>query len=82
MIQDNPTGWGPNTIPAQFKDMVRNLEMKVLQLRSANILLFQPYQPFSKSEDWARCLTGLGTPTRTSGTRPVWCWRDSVRLLS
>ena len=21
-IQDNPTGWGPNTIPAQFKDMV------------------------------------------------------------
>jgi len=20
-IQDNPTGWGPNTIPAQFKDM-------------------------------------------------------------
>ena len=29
VIQDNPT-WGPNTIPAQFKDMVRNLEMKVL----------------------------------------------------
>ena len=23
VIQDNPTGWGPNTIPAQFKDMVR-----------------------------------------------------------
>ena len=22
VIQDNPTGWGPNTIPAQFKDMV------------------------------------------------------------
>jgi len=21
VIQDNPTGWGPNTIPAQFKDM-------------------------------------------------------------
>ena len=21
-IQDNATGWGPNTIPAQFKDMV------------------------------------------------------------
>ena len=20
-IQDNPTGWGPNSIPAQFKDM-------------------------------------------------------------
>ena len=30
VIQDNPTWWGPNTIPAQFKDMVRNLEMKVL----------------------------------------------------
>ena len=24
-IQDNPTGWGPNTIPAQFKDMVSDL---------------------------------------------------------
>jgi translation initiation factor 3 subunit D len=21
VIQDNPTGWGPNTIPSQFKDM-------------------------------------------------------------
>ncbi len=21
VIQDNPTGWGPNTIPPQFKDM-------------------------------------------------------------
>ena len=21
VIQDNPTGWGPNSIPAQFKDM-------------------------------------------------------------
>ena len=24
-IQDNPTGWGPNTIPAQFKDMVSDI---------------------------------------------------------
>ena len=24
-IQDNPTGWGPNTIPAQFKDMVSDM---------------------------------------------------------
>ena len=23
VISDNPTGWGPSTIPAQFKDMVR-----------------------------------------------------------
>ena len=22
VISDNPTGWGPSTIPAQFKDMV------------------------------------------------------------
>ena len=21
LIQDNPTGWGPNTIPPKFKDM-------------------------------------------------------------
>ncbi len=21
VIQDNPAGWGPNTIPSQFKDM-------------------------------------------------------------
>ncbi len=21
MIQENPTGWGPNTIPEQYKDM-------------------------------------------------------------
>ena len=21
VIQDNPSGWGPNTIPPQFKDM-------------------------------------------------------------
>ena len=21
LIQDNPTGWGPNTVPPKFKDM-------------------------------------------------------------
>ena len=26
VISDNPTGWGPSTIPAQFKDMVRYLQ--------------------------------------------------------
>ena len=31
VIQDNPTGWGPNTIPAQFKDMVRDQQMRMLQ---------------------------------------------------
>ena len=25
VIQDNPSGWGPNTIPAQFRDMVSEL---------------------------------------------------------
>ena len=31
VIQDNPTGWGPNTIPAQFKDMVRKHESVAVQ---------------------------------------------------
>ena len=29
VISDNPTGWGPSTIPAQFKDMVRVKSLSV-----------------------------------------------------
>ena len=46
VISDNPTGWGPSTIPAQFKDMVSEI------CSNLNVIMppLQPYQPFSKSD--------------------------------
>ena len=53
VISDNPTGWGPSTIPAQFKDMVRvdTVESLTNFGRFYTTTPFvQPYQPFSKSD--------------------------------
>ena len=53
VISDNPTGWGPSTIPAQFKDMVRVKSVAVWIIFGSFLTTvppLQPYQPFSKSD--------------------------------
>ena len=39
-IQDNPTGWGPNKIPDQFKDMPYQHFSKDVRLGKVNMFYF------------------------------------------
>ena len=38
-IQDNPTGWGPNTVPPKFKDMPYQPFSKADRLGKVSVLV-------------------------------------------
>ena len=84
VISDNPTGWGPSTIPAQFKDMVR---VKSVAVWTSFEVLLQQYHPFSRTSrfrnltDWGRSLTGLAPPIRIGGGKST-LWFVLERLIA
>ena len=52
-IKDNPNGWGPNTIPAHFKDMPYQPFSKSDRLGKVIISIISSGVPVgSKSEAW------------------------------